>query len=578
MVNCIVLWMTFMRLIGRNNPSVREEPGPSLKHKSAKSAGNFIFNIVHLSDETSKHISMRTIRIKSGYALLLFLFLLGGCRNEKVVTPSLPRSTPEKEGVSSQGIIDFLNASAKSKNEMHSLIFLRHGKVIAEGWWNPYKPELHHTLYSLSKSFTATAIGFAVTEKKLSINDKVDTFFPDEIPDSVSNFLAGLTVKDLLSMTAGMDPDPTFKIVANDSNWVKSFLKVPIVNKPGTKFLYNTLATYMLSAIVQQATGEKVIDYLKPRLFGPLAIDGMDWEVDPHGVNCGGWGLRLKTEDLAKFGQLFLQKGQWNGKQILLASWIEEASTKKIDQAPDARQSQKDSSDWMQGYCYQMWRCRHNAFRGDGAYGQYIIVMPDQDAVIAITSETADMQDELNLVWEYLLPSVKGNKLPDDAALSSTLKQKLTTLALPLAPAGKSPDIVSKISGNTIILDPNDMQLETINFQFLDSSCKVLIKIGSENYNFTFGSGKWITGETTLRGPNLLLQAKAHYVGLPPAKVAGSFVWKDETTLELVLRYIESPHTETITCKFDKNKILIGFHYSNMPGYIPPEIIGTIKD
>ena len=252
------------------------------------------------------------------YAFLVVLFLISGCKNEQVVTTSLPRSIPEKEEVSSQGIIDFVNAVSKSKNELHSLIFVRHGKVIAEGWWNPYKPELHHTLYSLSKSFTATAVGFAITEKKMSVNDKVDTFFPDEIPDSVSNFLAGMTVKDLLSMSAGMDPDPTFKIVANDSNWVKSFLKVPVVHKPGTKFLYNTLATYILSAMVQQATGEKVIDYLKPRLFEPLAIEGMDWEVDPHGINCGGWGLRLKTEDMAKFGLLFLQKGKWNGKQLSL--------------------------------------------------------------------------------------------------------------------------------------------------------------------------------------------------------------------------------------------------------------------
>ena len=512
------------------------------------------------------------------YAFLVVLFLISGCKNEQVVTTSLPRSIPEKEGVSSQGIIDFVNAVSKSKNELHSLIFVRHGKVIAEGWWNPYKPELHHTLYSLSKSFTATAVGFAITEKKMSVNDKVDTFFPDEIPDSVSNFLAGMTVKDLLSMSAGMDPDPTFKIVANDSNWVKSFLKVPVVHKPGTKFLYNTLATYILSAIVQQATGEKVIDYLKPRLFEPLAIEGMDWEVDPHGINCGGWGLRLKTEDMAKFGLLFLQKGKWNGKQILPASWIEEASTKKIDQAPDARQSQRDSSDWMQGYCYQMWRCRHNAFRGDGAYGQYIIVMPDQDAVIAITSETPDMQDELNLVWEYLLPSIKGNKLPEDATLSSALKQKLASLALPLASEGKSPDIVSRISGKPISLETNDRELKTLNIQFTDSLCKVSMEIGRDNYNFSFGSGKWIQGETTLPGPDLLLKAKAHYVGLPPAKVVGSFGWKDETTLEFVLRYIESPHTETMTCKFDKNKVFVGFHYSNMPGYIPPEIKGIIKE
>lgn len=514
---------------------------------------------------------------KFGYVLLVFVFLLNGCKKE-LVTTSLPRSVPEAQGVSSQGIIDFLDAAAKSRHEFHSIMILRHGKVIAEGWWNPYKPEIRHTLYSLSKSFTASAVGFAVSEKRLSVNDKVISFFPDALPDTVSPLLSQMKVKDLLSMSAGQEPDPTFKIVTNDSNWVKSFLAVPIVHEPGTKFLYNTLATYMLSAIVQKVTGEKVIDFLKPRLFQPLAIDGIDWEVDPNGINTGGWGLRLKTEDMAKFGQLFLQKGKWNGKQVLPASWIEEASTLKIYQAPDARQSQKDSSDWMQGYCYQMWRCRHNCFRGDGAYGQYIIVMPDQDAVIAITAETPDMQDEINLVWEYLLPAIKSDKLAENTALSQTLKQKLSSLALPLPATGNSSAFGSQISGKTIVLEPNDKHLETIKLKFIDKMCQVTMKIDTTHYIFSLGAGQWLTGETTLHGSNLLMLAKAHFVGLPPAKVAGSFGWKDENTLELVLRYIESPHTETITCRFDKNKVFVDFHYSNAPGYNPPETKGTVKD
>jgi CubicO group peptidase (beta-lactamase class C family) len=457
-------------------------------------------------------------------------------------------------------------------------MFLRHGKVIAEGWWNPYKPELKHTLYSTSKSFTATAVGFAVSEKKLAVSDKVISFFPDALPDTISKFLSEMKVKDLLSMSAGMDPDPTFTTVVKDTNWVKAFLAIPIVHEPGTKFLYNTLATYMLSAIVQKVTGEKVIDYLKPRLFTPLAIEGIDWEVDPRGINTGGWGLRLKTEDMAKFGQLFLQKGKWNGSQVLPASWIEEATTLKIYQAPDAPQSKKDSSDWMQGYCYQMWRCRHNCFRADGAYGQYIIVMPDQDAVVAITAETGDMQDELNLIWEYLLPAIKTDKLAENTALTTTLKQQLSSLALALPVAGNGSAVVSKISGKTFALEQNDKHLKTLNFQFTDNICKVAMMVDTVHYNFSLGSGKWITGETTLLGPDLLLAAKAHFVGLPPAKVAGSFGWKDENTLELVLRYIESPHTETITCRFDKNKVLVDFHYSNAPNSNQPELIGVVKD
>jgi CubicO group peptidase (beta-lactamase class C family) len=513
---------------------------------------------------------------KFEFGFLFTLFLLIACTKEQSTT-SLPRSTPEKEAVSSQGIIDFLDAAAKSKNEFHSIMFLRHGKVIAEGWWNPYKPELHHTLYSTSKSFTATAIGFAVSEKRLSVNDNVVSFFPDALPDTVSQFLSEMKVKDLLSMSAGQDPDPTFKTVVNDSNWVRTFLSVPVVHKPGTKFLYNTLATYMLSAIVQKVTGEKVIDFLKPRLFDPLAIVGVDWEVDPLGINTGGWGLRLKTEDMAKFGQLFLQKGKWNGKQILPALWIEEATTKKIDQNPDATQAARDSSEWLQGYCYQMWRCRHNCYRADGAYGQYIIVMPDQDAVIAITAETPDMQDEINLVWDYLLPAIKSEKLSENTELVEALKKKLSSLALPLASTGNSP-VVSKISGRTFRFDTNERHFETMNLQFKDSTCKLSLVVDSGRYEFIFGAGHWATGLTTLHGPNLLLTAKAHFVGLPPAKIAGNFAWRDPNTLQLVLRYIESPHTETITCTFNNNKVSIGFLYSNEPTYVQPKINGVIRE
>jgi len=511
----------------------------------------------------------------SSFTLLLFLLLLSGC-NKKQPQSSLPRSFPEAQGVSSQGIIDFLDAVAKSKHELHSMMFLRHGKVIAEGWWNPYKPEFRHTLYSTSKSFTATAIGFAVTEKKISVKDKVISFFPEDLPDTVSPFLSNLEIKDLLSMSAGMDPDPTFK-VATSENWIKAFLSTPVLNEPGTKFLYNSVATYMLSAIVQKVTGEKVVDYLKPRLFEPLAIEGMDWEVDPKGINCGGWGLRLKTEDMAKFGEFFLQKGKWNGKQVLPESWIDEATTLKIYQAPDAPQSKKDSSDWMQGYCYQMWRCRHNCFRGDGAYGQYIIVMPDQDAVLAITAETGDMQDEINLVWQYLLPAIKNEKLNENSSLSALLKQKLATLALPIPATGKNSPVLSKVSGKTFVFDTNDKKIRSMKLEFKDELCQLSMLMDSSNYNFSLGSGRWIAGETSMLGPNLFLQAKSHYAGFAPDKVTGSFGWKDDSTLELVIRYIETPHTETIICKFDNDKIALEFKYSNMPGSKQPEITGAIQ-
>jgi CubicO group peptidase (beta-lactamase class C family) len=161
----------------------------------------------------------------------------------------------------------------------------------------------------------------------------------------------------------------------------------------------------MLSAIVQKLSGQPVLAYLKPRLFDPLGIEGSDWEVDPNGINTGGWGLRIRTEDIAKFGQLYLQKGVWNGKRLISEAWIADATRSQVQSAGGKRKAEEN--DWLQGYGYQFWRCRHDTYRGDGAYGQYCIVLPNQEAVVAITSETSDMQAILDAVWNHILPALR---------------------------------------------------------------------------------------------------------------------------------------------------------------------------
>jgi len=490
------------------------------------------------------------------FSVQLFLLLFLSFNISAQETSSLPRSTPEAEGVASDDIIKFLDATGKSKTEFHSFMLLRHGKVIAEGWWDPYRSDLKHTLYSCSKSFTATAVGFAVQEKKLSLNDKVTSFFPNDLPDTISKFLSQLTVKDVLIMSDGQEPDPTGAVGTRYTNWIKGFFETPILHEPGSVFLYNSLGTYMLSAIIQKVTGQKVVDYLKPRLFDPLGINGMDWEMDKQGINTGGWGLRLKTEDMAKFAQLFLQKGKWNGKQILPASWIEEASTKKILQSPEAPQSRRDSSDWLQGYCYQMWRCRHNAFRGDGAFGQFMIVMPDQDAVLAITAESADLQGEINLVWDYLLPALKTDKLPADAAAVTRLKEKISSLALPV-PQKNAEALATTINEKTFTASSNALHLQSLSFNFANEICNVKFQTDTAAYQVAFGAGKWKSAETNLPQPSLTGGMIENNSMIYPAKVNGAYTWKDANTLELVLRYIESPHTGTFTCHFNGNKLTI---------------------
>lgn len=484
---------------------------------------------------------------------------------------ALQRSTPEAEGVSATAIGTFLDSVAAGKHEFHSFMLLRHGKVIAEGWWNPYRFDLRHTLYSLSKSFTATAVGFARAEGKLSLSDKVVSFFPNELPDTVSSKLEQLTVKDLLTMSVGQEPDPT-GVVASDTNWVKRFLTLPIKYQPGSRFLYNSTATYMLSAIVSKVTGQKVIDYLQPRLFEPLGIAKPDWEESPQHINTGGWGLRLRTEDIAKFAQLFLQKGKWNGRQILPQGWVEEASTAHIIQHPEYSQAKRDSSDWEQGYGYQMWRCRNNAYRGDGAFGQYAIVMPEQDAVIAITSETADMQGELNLVWKILLPAMQKGNLPANAGADAMLKKKLAALALPVKKDTMAPSLTQT---KTFMMEPNAQDIRSLTFNFQNNTCEVIVKRDTSVYPIRFAANNWQQGETKLKGPYLVSGARNSLSGLPPFKVAAEYTWIDSNSLELVLRYIESPHTQTMLCRFAGDNITVDIKRSFNTN--APDAVTTLK-
>ena len=491
-----------------------------------------------------------------------FVPLLPGCGTTRRTAGSskLPRSTPEAEGVSSANILVFLDAVGRSHHELHSFMFARHGRVIAEGWWFPYGPQFNHTLYSLSKSFTSTGVGFAVAEGKLRVDDRVVTFFPEDLPSPVNERLAALRVKDLLTMSAGHAKEPTSEMVKQE-NWARTFLGWPMDNQPGSTFLYNSGATYMLSAIVQKTTGQKLIDYLTPRLFEPLGIEGETWETCPRDINVGGWGLGVQTESLAKVGQMYLQQGRWQGRQLLPAAWVNEATTFKIQQPAPAKPSRPNSeNDWLQGYCYQFWRCRHGAFRGDGAFGQFLVVMPGQDAVVAITAETGNMPGELDLVWDHLLPAMKESPLPRDQALQAGLERRLASLEL-RPPNGRSASPrAARVSEKVFTLANNGLGLESVAFTFRPEGCTFAFRDKDGEYPIAWGYERWQRGETALPGtPPRLVSGGAPKRGTK-SKVAASGTWRDDDTLELVLRYYETPHHDTITCQFEgDDAVQIGF-------------------
>ena len=258
---------------------------------------------------------------------LLICLLLGNTILAQV--NELPRSTPEREGVPSYAVSALLDSLfAIPQTDIHSVMVLRHGKVIAEVYPEPFKAEYQHTQYSCSKTFVSAAVGLAVDANLLRVTDRVATFFPDKLPTEVTPELASMTIHDLLIMASGIDPDGNLR--AENTYWLKPLL-AKTVQTPGKLFKYDSLCTYMLSAIVQQVTGKTIFAYLQEKLFKDLHIEKVSWEESPEGITTGGWGLFIQPESLAKMGQLLLQKGRWNGKQLLSEAWVSQMMTTHID-------------------------------------------------------------------------------------------------------------------------------------------------------------------------------------------------------------------------------------------------------
>ncbi len=462
--------------------------------------------------------------------------------------------SPESVGVESASIINFINAANKSGLEWHSFIMLRHGKKIAETYWKPFEKDQKHTLYSLSKSFTSTAIGFAVQEKLLTVDTSLSSLFQDEWPQKPSTYLNAMTVKHLLTMNTGHETD-TLPVMRSNENktWTRSFLEHPVVHAPGTHFLYNTGATYMLGAIIKKLTGQNVEQYLQPRLFDIIGITEHDWENSPDGINTSGYGLRLSTDSIAKFGQFYLQKGKWNGKQILNSQWVEEATSKQTSSNPG-------DGDWSQGYGYQFWRCKPGFYRGDGAFGQYCIVMPDQDCVIAVNSETFDMAKSMDIMWEHLLPGIKPNKLSENsqklAELNTLIKQQ--TLLLPKTTPGK--ENLDFLNGKTFLFAQNPFNIDSLSFSFKNDLLAMEISQNKQKQSLLAGKQNWHLNKSDIKNP-FVTTARANTA--KPSKIASTFVWLSEEHLQIVNKFTEAIHSDKISIAILGNQIELSFNLSS---------------
>ncbi|GHT28479.1 hypothetical protein AGMMS49574_02870 [Bacteroidia bacterium] len=484
------------------------------------------------------------------------------------------RSAPELEGVQTDGILNFIDEAEANGIDMHSLMILRHGKIITQGWWYPYKPTYKHIMHSVSKTFTSTAIGFAVQEGLLTVNDKVIAFFPDDLPAEVSPYLQALTIKHLLTMSVGQEPAPTFYM--GDDSWVKAFLSTPIEHEPGSVFLYSSYASYILSAIIQKVSGETTFDYLKTRLLDPLKIKDVNWEYGAERISAGGWGMRIKTEDMAKLGQFYLQKGRWNGKQLLPSAWIKEATSLQIFQRDSLTFEEELHDNWAQGYGYQIWRCINNAYRADGADGQFIIVMPDQDAVVIITENTANTQLVLRLVFDYLQPAMGDLVYSVKEDRKEQLGSKLSTLSIPDPFRTEEDLVVPKEVTRTYNLDSNTSGLQKVTFTFgAEGEISFSLQDADSTQTFDLGLDGWHFVSTMKPGPYFLSPRK-NPEGLAPFVVAGYGSWVNKNELRIRLLYIEDYQEETYICRFDGKKVKIARSNSFRPNAEPQVLLGSL--
>ena len=439
----------------------------------------------------------------------------------------LPRSTPEAEGISSTALRKFAEA-LRGLDSVHSVMVMRHGRGVAEGWKKPYGPETPHMLFSLSKSFTSCAVGFACAEGKLSLDARLVDLFRDKLPECYDPKFETMRIRHLLSMTSGHD-HCTMADMQHAPDWERAFFRTTPVYEPGTHFCYNSGASYMLSAAVVRATKESLCDYLRPRLFEPLGIAPRLWELSPQGIETGGWGFNLTTEEIASFAQCLLDGGRRDGRQVIPAEYLAQATSIQSDN------SMNDQPDWKVGYGFQFWRCRHNAFRGDGAFGQYAIAIPEQGIAIAITSGLRNMQQILDLVWDFVLPAAQNSALPPAAEEESALRQELAAWAMPvLTSAG------AELPRRIYHLEANDLQFKELSFA--SQGDHVELSLDGETLRAGFG----------FQADNLLTWREAL-----PRRVAASVRRISDREFELLACCYETPFQWHIQLEFGDDAVTL---------------------
>lgn len=464
----------------------------------------------------------------------------------------LLRDGPSARGVDPAGIAAFLDAAAGL--ELHGLMAYRAGAIVAEGLWQPYAADRPHMLHSAAKSWTGTAVALAVGDGRLALDDRVLDFFPEHSPPMVSDALRAMTVRDLLTMRTGHRTGISGgEWRGSRESWVAAFLREPVPDQPGEHFIYNSGSSYMLSAIVTKATGLTVQLLLEDRVFRPLGIAAITWDLSPEGHSTGGNGLSCTLEDVLKFGVLHLQDGVWEGRRLLPAGWVAEATRNHVadvwiapldgrrypsrDSVPEAAIERRE------GYGYHWWMTPDGGYRASGLFGQQCIVLPRHDAVLAITAALKPREQRLlPLVWQHLVPALGRTGATADPALAATLGG----LALPW-PAGRSESaLAGQIDGRCYAMDANEDAVTAVRFDLSAALCRFTLVDDRGTHRIDAGFGAPVEGDTTMTGFRLHHQYQPDRM-----RVVAAATWLDPHLLCMTWRFVETAFCDTVLCTFD---------------------------
>ena len=433
-------------------------------------------------------------------------------------------ATPESQGVPSEAILKFIDGCEKTFDAgdlgaMHGFVIVRHGKVIAEGSWKPFDTlNETHMLYSHSKSFTSSAIGLLADRGKIDLDERIVDIFSNEVPAKVSENLAQLRVRDLLTMNVGKKDH----LLRDGGDWVKEFLSKDFFRKPGTGFKYDSDATYMLAAIVEKKSGMKMMDYLQKNMFDQIGIAKAWTTCSPQGIPCGGWGMNMTTRELARFGQLYLNRGDWDGKRVLSSDWVSLATTRQTWSGWQnvGVKALGEGTDWEQGYGFQFWRCRHGAYRADGAGGQYTVVIPEKDMVVSAHAGLGDFPKELDLIWDNLLPVLKDAPLAENPSAQKKLADRLAKLAIKPVEFARARKWTTPFEFS---LRENSRGFKSVRFDPKDGGgciCTLVTRAGEQK--FPAGTGEWQKGSIRIDTENY--EGLGAYIGEHKTMASCGFV------------------------------------------------------